>query len=290
MLKKLINNFYIEFKKIYRARYKSVRERKVFHDLNKEGFGLEIGPSFNPIAPKTKGYNVHTLDHASATELREKYQGHGVDLDKIEEVDFVWHGESLQDLIGKVECYDWIIASHVIEHTPCFVSFIQQCEALLKLNGVLSLVVPDKRYCFDYFSPISSTGQILDAWTAHRTRPSAGQVFDHYSNAAKRFNSISWRADGFGGANALVHSVDEAKTQWGRATSTNDYIDVHCWRFVPESFQLILTDLKVLGLTNLSVKTTFNTVRCEFYVSLSKQDQRNSLPDRFSILKKIKMA
>lgn len=290
MLKKLINNFYIEFKKIYRARYKSVRERKVFHDLNKAGLGLEIGPSFNPLAPKAKGYNVHILDHASTSGLKEKYQGHGVNLDNIEEVDFVWHGEKLQDLIGNTECYDWIIASHVIEHTPCLVSFLQQCEVLLKPGGILSLAVPDKRYCFDYFSPISSTGQILDAWSTHRIKPSAGQVFDHYANAAKRYNSISWRADGLGGANELVHSLQEAKTQWGKASSTEDYIDVHCWRFIPKSFEVILSDLKVLNLICLSVKSTFKTVGCEFYVSLCKQNDTPMTHDRLAFLKEIKKA
>ena len=80
---------------------RSSREEKVFHLLDKKGAGLEIGPSHNPIAPKAKGFNVHILDHASAAELRNKYQGHGVNLDNIEEVDFVWHGEPFSELIGK---------------------------------------------------------------------------------------------------------------------------------------------------------------------------------------------
>lgn len=86
------------------------REEKIFYLIEKTGLGLEIGPSHNPIAPKNKGFNVHILDHASTAELRDKYQGHGVNLDNIEEVDFVWHGEKLQDLIGKTGYYDWIIA------------------------------------------------------------------------------------------------------------------------------------------------------------------------------------
>lgn len=57
------------------------REAKVFHLLDPAGLGLEIGPSHNPIAPKKKGFNVHILDHASAAQLREKYQEHGVNLD-----------------------------------------------------------------------------------------------------------------------------------------------------------------------------------------------------------------
>jgi SAM-dependent methyltransferase len=169
----------VEGRMLNRSFGRSSREEKVFHLLDKKGVGLEIGPSHNPIAPKAKGFNVHILDHASAAELRNKYQGHGVNLDNIEEVDFVWHGEPLQELIGKTGCYDWIIASHVIEHVPNFISYLQQCEALLKPAGILSLVIPDKRYCFDYFSSCSSTGNVLDAYAEKRVRPSHGQIFDH---------------------------------------------------------------------------------------------------------------
>jgi SAM-dependent methyltransferase len=155
------------------------REDKALYALNKKGAGLEIGPSHHPIAPKSRGFNVHILDHASAEELRAKYKGHGVNLDNVENVDFVWSGQSLPDLIGRTACYDWIIASHVIEHVPDLGSFLQQCEALLKTDGVLSLVIPDKRYCFDYFSPPSTTGSVLDAWAEKRIRPSAGLMWLH---------------------------------------------------------------------------------------------------------------
>lgn len=48
------------------------RVAKIMHGLKKDGLGLEIGPSHNPIAPKKAGYNVHIVDHASAEELRAK--------------------------------------------------------------------------------------------------------------------------------------------------------------------------------------------------------------------------
>ena len=73
-----------------------------------------------------------------------KYIGSGVNVANIEEVDFVWRGEPLSQLIGRKGCYDWIIASHVIEHSPDLISFLGQCEMLLKDDGVLSLIVPDK--------------------------------------------------------------------------------------------------------------------------------------------------
>lgn len=46
--------------------------------VDRKGFGLEIGPRHNPVAPKGTGSNVHILDHASADELREKYKDHDV--------------------------------------------------------------------------------------------------------------------------------------------------------------------------------------------------------------------
>lgn len=65
---------------------KNSRVDKVFHLLKKKGLGLEIGPSHNPTAPKSKGLNIHILDLASAADIRSKYQGHGVNLNNIEEV------------------------------------------------------------------------------------------------------------------------------------------------------------------------------------------------------------
>jgi hypothetical protein len=35
--------------------------------------GFEIGLSFNPIAPKSEGYDVDVLDLATADELKTKY-------------------------------------------------------------------------------------------------------------------------------------------------------------------------------------------------------------------------
>jgi hypothetical protein len=265
------------------------REDKVFHLLDKKGLGLEIGPSHNPIAPKNKGFNVHTLDHASAAELRNKYQGHGVNLDNIEEVDFIWHGEPLQELIDKIDCYDWIIASHVIEHVPDLISFLQQCEVLLKSAGILSLVIPDKRYCFDHFSASSSTGNVLDAHAEKRVKPSEGQIFDHFANAAKRNGNGAWSSDGMGGPNELYHTFAEAQTIYLSSVSNTDYIDTHCWRFTPASFRLLISDLQNLGLIGLEIKLGFDTTGCEFFVSLGKKSGLQLELDRLAILQTRKL-
>jgi SAM-dependent methyltransferase len=268
----------------------SPRERAVFHLIDKQGFGLEIGPSHNPIAPKKNGYKVHIIDHLSANDLRIKYQDHGLNLDNIEEVDFIWSGQPLYELIGKKHCYDWIIASHVIEHLPDLISFLQQSEQLLKPNGVLSLVVPDKRYCFDYFQPVSSTGILLDAHKQKRTHPTPGQVFDHFANASSANGAGAWSPSYKKSADALIHTIEQADAQWHKAITKDDYVDVYCWRFTPESFALILSDINRLGLVKLVIQASFPTNGCEFYVSLGleKIEKNHSKLNRLNQLDIIK--
>jgi predicted SAM-dependent methyltransferase len=248
------------------------RKDKVFDKLDKQGLGLEIGPSHNPIAPKKDGFNVRILDHASTQDLKKKYAGHGVNLDNIEEVDYVWSGENFEDLVGGAEIFDWIIASHVIEHVPDLINFLNQCDRILKKEGKLSLVVPNKFFCFDYFSSLTMTGEILDAHIQKRSRPTPGQIFNHFANASTRFGLIAWADDGQGKPDALAHKISDAKEYFFRAHNSEEYIDTHCWRFTPESFNLILSELNYLNLINLGSIQNFDTEGCEFFVTLQKNN------------------
>jgi len=76
-------------------------EKALFH-INKDGHGVEIGPCHDPIAAKRDGYKVHVIDHMSRKELLVKYKEANLpNLETIEEVDFVWHGETYVELKGK---------------------------------------------------------------------------------------------------------------------------------------------------------------------------------------------
>src|SRR6185437_1662157 len=104
--------------------------------------------SFRPTAAKKDGYQVYVVDHLNREQLIEKYQHDPVATENIEEVDFVWRGQPYAELTGRTKFYDWIIASHVIEHTPDLIGFLNDCDSILKDDGILSLAVPDKRFCF----------------------------------------------------------------------------------------------------------------------------------------------
>jgi predicted SAM-dependent methyltransferase len=261
---------------------------KALHAIRRDGLGLEIGPSHNPMAPRKAGFNVHTLDHLDAEGLRRKYADHGVNVGNIEDVTFVWNGEPLHELVGGTAIYDWIIASHVIEHAPDFVDFLQECEKLLKPDGCLSLVIPDKRYCFDHFNRVSSTGDVLQAFAERRRMPGPGAVFDHFANASRKAGTIAWTHE-TAGEIELVHTFREAQGAWAEALSRARYLDVHCWRFVPDSFRLITEDLRMLGLTRLSPVCEYDTTGNEFFVTLGVGLERPQA-SRLEGLKRIRAA
>lgn len=260
------------------------RNEKVLYGCNLQGIGLEIGASYSPIAPKKSGIRVEILDHADATTLKEKYQVHNVDVMNIEEVDYVWSGEPLHELTEKENYYDWIVASHVIEHTPDFVSFLRECEIMLKPGGLLCLAVPDHRYCFDVCRPASTPGDVIQAYIEKRRRHSFGAIWDHFSMIMRKGDTVSW-FKGHEGAYQFIHpNLSDARTMLTRAQESSEYIDVHNWRFTPSSFKLIMNDIGVLGYTSLSTKTFFETEGCEFIIQLQKgissslnNNQRNDL-------------
>jgi hypothetical protein len=167
------------------------------------------------------------------------------------------------------------------------ITFLAQCEMLLKLDGVLSLVIPDKRYCSDNFNASSSAGKHLDAFVQKRKRPSPGNVLDHFVGATKRNENITLDK-GAAGKIVLTYSSDEARAYWDTATTMEDYIDVHNWRFAPNSFRLKLIDLQSPGLTGLSLAKEHDTEGCEFYVALRKTTA-STFPDRLELLNKARV-
>jgi predicted SAM-dependent methyltransferase len=262
------------------------REEKILSRIDKDKIGIEIGPSHAPLAPKKAGFNVHIIDHMTREQLKEKYTGHNVNLDNIEEVDFVWSGQSYAQLTGKSAYYNWAIASHVIEHTPDLISFLKQCEEILTEDGILSLVIPDIRYHFDYFRPITGISKVIDAWYNKHTIHTAGTAAEYMLNVTTRGGQIAWH-EGFQQEFSLLHSLTDAQDSMQRIIQKNEYIDFHSWSFTPTSFRLLIRDLNDLGFISLKEVSYYPTVGCEFYINLGKKGD-GFLQSRLDALKTIK--
>lgn len=254
------------------------------------GCGLEIGPSYNSVVPKREGFKVEIVDHADRETLVEKYRPHGVNIDNIEEVDHVWNGTSYSELTGHRKFYDWIIASHVIEHVPDMIGFAKDCEAVMRDGGVLSLAVPDKRYCFDRFRALTGVHSLIDAHMTGMRNHSPGRVADYFLNVVQLSGRIAWDADhAFGksiGEIGFVHGADAAKSGITAVAESNAYLDIHAWCFTPSSFRLLIEDLYTLGFIPLREAHFHNTVGVEFFMALSTDGQGPGI-GRLELLRRI---
>lgn len=57
---------------------------------------------------------------------------------------------------------------------------------------MLSLAVPDKRYCFDRFRPLTGLSQLVDAHLEPRAHHNPGGVADCFLNVVKLEGRIAW--------------------------------------------------------------------------------------------------
>jgi 2-polyprenyl-3-methyl-5-hydroxy-6-metoxy-1,4-benzoquinol methylase len=245
---------------------------------------LEIGPSYNPIVPKSDGFNTTVMDHASASALVEKYSAWGVDTSKIETVDVI--DTDVGFFARNNVKFDLIVASHLIEHTSDIIGFLKACEAALDDGGAIALIVPDKRYCFDKYRPLSSTGSAIDAHLYQRKRH-VGAIFDVYANFVRNNGALAW-SRGEPENLDLLHQPSQAVDALKNALATSDYIDAHEWVFVPSSFRLLIQDLKISGFISLGEEQFHSTIGFEFLIVL-RQNAASVVPSRSELVRSARL-
>ena len=245
-----------------------IRRERILSGLDLAGVGLEIGAGYNPVVSKDE-FRVDHLDHADREALIQKYAAQGIDTSRVQQIDYVWSGQTYAELVGDKR-YDWIIASHVIEHVPNPIGFVNDCAAILTDGGVLSLVVPDKRSCFDYYRPPSSLARLIDAFVRGDTRTTAGAVVEHIMYAAVVDGSITWNGNVEHVTPTFLHNVEQARELYDSVVHGRAEHDVHAWVFTPSSFRCIVDDLYRLGLITLRELSWHDTEGYEFFVQLSR--------------------
>src|SRR4051794_23978537 len=140
--------------------------------------GLEIGPLSNPLIHPGPGRVVHYADYADrATLVHESANNPAVNPDTIPEIDHI-----IAPLPKKLSrTYDYIVAAHVAEHVPDLLGWITTLMGwLTPPQGRLILAIPDKRHCFDVMRPLSTVGQVLEAYYQRRERPTFGSIYDGF--------------------------------------------------------------------------------------------------------------
>lgn len=232
---------------------------------------LEIGPFFSP-AFRRPGANVHYLDCISTESMKERAMAlKNADIGNIPEIDYVWSGQRYADLIGRK--FPAIYSSHNIEHQPCLVTHLHDLESVLEEDGAVFLAVPDKRYCFDHFFPETNLADVVEAWAEGRKRHRLKDILEHRFFSAHNEPARHWRGEH--GVNQGSLPLDERRNamfmaEIERLRSSDEYTDVHAWKFTPAAFRTLFGNLYSMKLTRLRIARLYPTVRNsnEFYAAL----------------------
>lgn len=215
---------------------------------------LEIGGSFNPRYMRASHRNVHHLDHASADELRAKYAADPAvahRIGNIQPVDFVFDGRPIETLIPAGLRFDLIYGSHSLEHQVDLVGHLQSLARLLKPGGRVIELIPDLRACFDALRFPTVTADALLAHQRQTPVHQGKQVFDAMSREIVTNHGFRICDADLDGA-TFRHTLTQAQAAMLAAAQPGAaYVDTHAWTFTPESFELLLIELRLLRLIEL---------------------------------------
>jgi len=203
---------------------------------------LEIGALDNPTFLPSEG-EVHYLDYFSTAQLKKNLCGtSNRALERLVDVTYVLNGTTMREVVDRT--FDLVIANHVIEHVPDLIGWMKEVAELTEPGSYLFMSIPDRRFTFDYFRPVTDAVELVRAHDEQRTKPSEYQIARHLYYFT-RLNSV----DAWAGKvpARLVPRMNFYKAIQEGRKAASVYTDVHCWVFTEDSFLQIFEDLSSAG-------------------------------------------
>lgn len=254
---------------------------------------LEISPWDNAFL---RGDTVKYFDSTDVETLRKKSEEAKRNINNLpERIDFV---SPNCDLSIVDEKFDVVFSSHVVEHTPDLVEHFQAVSKILNRGGLYILIVPDKRYCFDYYHADSTITEVLDAFACEKKIPRLADVINQAFTRTHNDPILHWRGEHgerYGEQRTIPltpdlgvevmgeYFFDEGNginreylfrlvEKYSEALENGRYISTHNWRFTPDTFGHIVRTLTKLQFIDLKLHRLCHTLwgRFEFVTMLEK--------------------
>lgn len=238
--------------------------------------GIEVGALNRPIITRADG-DVLYADHLSIDGLRDKYaQDPAVnvnDFNDLVHVDIVTGIGSLSSAISANEKFDYIAASHVLEHIADPIGWLFDCTKVLREGGIIFLVLPDRRFTFDRFRADTTTGELIANYHANAICPTPSQVFEYNARSVPcgpEDTKKIWKGEHNDFGHVEKDRLREALRLEIDVTCNKTYLDCHCSTFTPYSLSVILREIIMLELLPVEVIAIEPTreMEAEFFVAL----------------------
>ncbi len=256
------------------------RKEKMLQGLDlRHMTGIEVGPLDKSLVKKSEG-TIFYVDHCDTAELKRRWSAdHRINLELLH-VDAVWGDNTLNAAVasaadgsGKTWAgADYLLASHVVEHVPDLVAWLQEIHDALRPSGLVRLAIPDKRYTFDYLRETTTLADVLTEHLRKRRKPSASRILDFALNAAEVNCAEAWRGTLDVSLLKRMYSDEGAYAIATDAEHHDTYHDVHCWSFTPGSFASLMKELSSMGLLSMECEWIIPTQMddLEFFVGMRR--------------------
>ena len=260
----------------------------IFRDYIKEKFKneeiIEFGPLNRPLFNKEECKDIKYADIRSTEEIKKLYSnndylnktGIEVNTDTIVDIDYKIIGSYINTFKDKK--FNVAYLSHVIEHMPDIINFFNEISEILKDDGRLIIIYPDKRYCFDHFRNSTS---FRDAYATYKygTKENARIAFDFAYNVVHENDpKVFW--DSIDLINIISKNNIKDAEKYYEDTLTGNIAtdDVHFWPFSDIDFLKFIYEMKRADLFNFEIEEFYPTQYStqEFMIILKKSKNNDA--------------
>lgn len=234
--------------------------------------GIEIGALANPVVSRDLG-DVLYVDYTDTASLQARYANDPlVRTEDIVQVDAIWGSKTLAEAVAPAENFDYVIASHVVEHVPDLIAWLNELCDVIKPEGQIRLVVPDRRYSFDYLREETRAADVLSAHLVKARIPQPHEILDFTLNKTTVDVAQAWAGSLDRASLPRDFTVEGALCICRDAMENGTYHDVHCWVFTPKSFAKLMYELCSYGMIDLACAMFEDTEheQLEFFVGMQR--------------------
>jgi SAM-dependent methyltransferase len=185
-----------------------------------KGYGLEIGAVNCPFDVDAE---VVYMDQVGTEELLKRHE-HDQNVQDVVPVSLISRDLDY-DFIGD-GTFDFVVASHMLEHTANPARTISELAKKVKQGGVLYFVVPHKDFCFDRDRPVTTVKTLAWKYLTDVRKITVEQYLDFMFALRRDVDTID---------EATVEEVKSQAQLWYEGQ-----IDFHVHTFTQESFWAFL--------------------------------------------------